>query len=441
MKFTWLWALPFGGLLACMAVMPLISPSFWRRYYPGITGSWIILSLGGYFCVEGGHALLKLVKDVLLAQYIPFMCLMSALFIVSGGIHVSLRMKGAPLANTLLLGVGSLLANFIGTTGAALLLIRPYLHINAYRRYKTHLVIFFIFMVCNIGGCLTPLGDPPLFLGFLEGVPLLWPLQHLSLIFLSLMVPLLAIFLLVDLGIFYCDRHAMQEHEYPDHSGIRIQGKRNIPWLILIMCSLGVHSLWENPPEWGGIKLADLISEGSLLIIALASWLQTPRRIYTSNHFSYEPLKEVGIFFLAIFMTLAPLMKALDTHRFAEWVNILNLSGYPRDLLYFWMTGITSSFLDNAPTYLIFSHLAGGDAFQLSRSFPLTLAAISCGSVFMGAMTYIGNAPNFVVKTIAEHRHIKMPGFGGYLLWSCSLLLPLLIGVSWYWWGYNLKFP
>lgn len=432
----WLWVVPFGGMLVCIAFMPLLFPQFWHCYYKIVAGSWVVLTLGGYMWVLGAFALIRLIKGVLLYEYIPFMCLISALFIVSGGIHVSLRARGGPLVNTLMLAIGSLVANFVGTTGAALLLVRPFMRINAYRRYKTHLIVFFIFTICNIGGCLTPLGDPPLFLGFLEGVPLLWPLKHLGLIFLSLMIPLLGLFFLMDRVIFQHDRQAMQPHEYPEHSGVHIRGKRNIPWLLLIIGSIVMNSLWQGSLEWGGAKLSDLVRDGSLIAIALASWLMTPRGIYESNHFNCTPLKEVGVLFLAIFITLAPIMELLHSRRaFADFVTVLSPEGHPRNFLYFWLTGGLSSFLDNAPTYLVFSHLAGGDAFELSHNFPLTLAAISCGAVFMGAMTYIGNAPNFMVKALAEQEHIRMPSFLGYLLWSCIILLPLFIGVSWYWWG------
>lgn len=416
--------------------MPLLFPQFWHRYYGAVTGFWSALTIVGYVWVSGGFALIRLVKGVLLYEYIPFMCLISALFIVSGGIHISLRARGGPIVNTVILAVGSIMANFVGTTGAALLLVRPFMRINAYRRYKTHLVVFFIFTVCNIGGCLTPLGDPPLFLGFLKGVPLLWPLQHLSLIFLSLIMPLLGLFYLLDKIIFHHDRKAMQPHEYPAHSGIRVQGKRNMLWLALIVCSLVINSLWQDTPQWGGVKLSDLVRDGGLIAIALASWSMTPRSIHESNHFDYTPLKEVGVLFLAIFITLSPVMELLHTKEaFGGLVETLNPEGHPRNLLYFWLTGGLSSFLDNAPTYLVFFNLAGGDAFQLSHQSTLTLAAISCGAVFMGAMTYIGNAPNFMIKSVAEHSHIRMPGFFGYLLWSCGLLLPLLLVASWYWWG------
>lgn len=432
----WLLVAPFTGLMVSIVLIPTLFSRFWHCYHMIIIAFWIVLATCSYLWTTNLQALTNLLKIVLFDEYIPLICAIGALYVVSGGIHISLRVRGGPLVNTLILAIGSLAANLVGATGAALLFARPFMRINAYRQRKSHLIIFFIFTVCNIGGCLTPLGDAPMFLGFLAGIPLLWPLQNIGFIFLSLIIPLLGIFFLLDMFVFHLDRKAMQAHEYPDHSGIRIQGKRNIPWLLLIISTIIINSLWQSSPEWAGIKLSNVLRDISLIGIILASRLMTPKRIYDSNHFNNAPLKEVGILFLGIFITLAPMMELLHSKGFffnlASW---LNSEVHHRDFLYFWLTGCVSFLLDNVPTYLVFFQLAGGDAFQLSHNLSSTLAAITCGAVFMGATTYIGNAPNSMIKSLAEHNHIRMPSFLGFLVWACLILLPLFIGVSWYWWG------
>jgi len=324
-----------------------------------------------------------------------------------------------------------LLASFMGTTGAAMLLIRPLLRANDNRRHVAHVVVFFIFLVANAGGSLTPLGDPPLFLGFLQGVDFFWTMRHIFPETVFICVALLVIFYLVD-------RHYYHNREEdlppaldptPDSRGIRIEGKFNFVLLLAIIGLVLMSGLWKPGIVFDvmGTAVRDVL----LVVVAVVSLMVTPQSARAGNEFNWEPILEVGKLFAGIFLTIIPviaMLKAGTDGAFAGIVRtVSDANGHPIDSMYFWATGILSSFLDNAPTYLVFFNTAGGDPATLMTRDATTLAAISAGAVFMGANTYIGNAPNLMVKAIAENRGVRMPSFFGYMLWSGGVLVPLFL--------------
>lgn len=439
-SFSLPWTIPFIGILMSLAFMPLVAPTFWHRRYGAILMAWISGFLATLGWVHGltpsAHALLY----TLFHHYIPFMAMITVLFTIGGGIHITMKGKASPFMNTGLLGVGALLANFIGTTGASMLLIRPVIALNRYRRYKTHLIIFFIFLVSNIGGVLTPLGDPPLFIGFLNGIDFFWTTTHLIYPFLMVGGALLVLFWLVDHYYFYHDPSIPDPDHLHGEAKIQLKGRRNFFFLVASIAAILMESLWLPKPHitlWGlEIDGAALARDLFLFSMAYASWKSTPSKIHETNQFTWGPLEEVALVFLGIFITVIPvlsLLKAGEANPLNTLVQYLNPNGIPDSRLYFWVTGLLSSILDNAPTYLIFFNIAGGDPHFLMTEGAQILTALSTGAVFMGAMTYIGNAPNFMVRSIATRAHIKMPGFLGYLLWSFAILLPLFLGFSWLW--------
>jgi Na+/H+ antiporter NhaD/arsenite permease-like protein len=359
-----------------------------------------------------------------LIDYFSFIVLLGSLFVISGGIYIKGEFAGTPLSNTAFLGIGAVLSNLIGTTGASMLLIRPYLRANRKRENKAHLAVFFIFIVSNIGGLLTPLGDPPLFLGFLRGVPFQWTLSLLP-IWLTAVGIVLVVFNLYDQYIFVREDvetpGALAEEVQPRRR-LHIQGKRNFLFLAgVMMAAIASGSLaWPR-----GIQELIMIS------MAVASWVTTPRKIHEENHFHFHPILEVAAVFAGIFITMIPALEILRTHS-------TNL-GFQKPWQYFWMSGALSSFLDNAPTYLTFTSMALGLVGAKTESLSALLhsdlgmsllRAVSTGSVFMGANSYIGNGPNFMVKSIAEHHRIEMPSFGRYMLYSLAVLIPTFVVVN-----------
>lgn len=428
------WAVPFAGLLLSIAIFPLAAEDFWHHHYGKVTLFWSALVAGALVYQFGGYATWQQVFQTAVHHYIPFLCMIGALFTLGGGINIKMRGHATPTLNTLLLALGGILASIIGTTGAAMLLIRPVIKLNKFRRKNSHVVIFFIFIVANIGGCLTPLGDPPLFLGFLNEIDFFWPLKNLYQPLLTISLPLLAIFWGVDHYFFYHDPKIPDpEHEEMD-AKIKISGKRNLILLPGVMIIVMLNGLWKDCPssEWFGIRveLCDMLRDLSLISLALFSKVITSKKVYEDNHFSWEPYKEVVKLFAGIFIALIPVTAMLEAGTagaFKPMVELANANGVPNDFIYYWLTGLLSAFLDNAPAYLVFFHMAGGEPDVLMGALNSTLMAISAAAVFMGAMTYIGNAPNFMVKAIAEHQKIKMPTFMGYMAWSCGVLLPLFL--------------
>ncbi|HEX5080373.1 MAG TPA: sodium:proton antiporter [Geminicoccaceae bacterium] len=430
------WVLPFIGILLSIALFPLLAPRLWHHHFGKISAAWAAAFLLPFAARFGLELTAIETLHTALLEYIPFIILLFALFTVTGGLRLRTSGRGTPAFNTGILALGTALASWMGTTGAAMLLIRPLLRANAARRYKVHVVVFFIFLVANIGGSLTPLGDPPLFLGFLKGVPFFWPARMLFFPMMLLAAILLAIFYLIDLAAWRReDPPAAFTSEEPR---FRVEGTVNLLLLAGIVLSVLLSGVWQPGASFTvyhvEVELQHLARDVLLLALAYASWKLTPQATREANDFTWFPIIEVAKLFAGIFITIIPaiaILRAGTAGALAPVVESVSRGGEPFDAMYFWATGILSSFLDNAPTYLVFFNTAGGDAALLTGPMASTLVAISAGAVFMGANTYIGNAPNFMVRAIAEERGVPMPSFFGYMAWSCLFLLPLFGLVTW----------
>jgi Na+/H+ antiporter NhaD/arsenite permease-like protein len=428
-----MWTLvPFAAMLLAIAVLPLTTPHWWEHNRnKGIVAALLSVPLALYLVVvwgEGGtHELLE--KGM---EYLSFLLLLGSLFVISGGIYVQGSLSGTPLVNTALIGLGGLLASFIGTTGASMVLIRPILRANASRTQRAHIVVFFIFVVSNCGGLLTPLGDPPLFLGFLKGVPFEWTLQLWKewLLVNGLLLVIFHIWDEVVLNREERQRPGSQLEQVMQHEPLRIKGLHNVLFLGGIVATIyaagrGLGNAGQSWP-YG-------IQEGLMLLIALVSYAVTSGEIRRSNHFGFGPIIEVAVLFAGIFVTMIPALLILNARG--------SQLGVDTPAEFFWATGVLSSFLDNAPTYLTFAATACGShgvplegrylaTFLAQAGAGQILAAISCGAVFMGANTYIGNGPNFMVKAIAEENGVRMPSFFGYMLYSGAVLVPVFVIVT-----------
>ncbi|MDM0013819.1 sodium:proton antiporter [Variovorax sp. J22P168] len=428
------WGLPFVGLLLSIALMPLVVPRFWHHHYGKVSAAWSLLLIVPFAVVYGPSVAGEQITHALLAEYIPFIVLLAALFAVSGGIHIRGNLHGSAGLNTGILAIGAVLASLMGTTGASMLLIRPLIRANDHRQRKVHVVVFFIFIVSNIGGSLTPLGDPPLFLGFLKGVDFFWTARNILPETLFLVGVLLALFYLVDRWLL-AREDAPRIDPTPDTRGIGFDGAANFWLLGAILFFVLLSGLWKTPlgidVNGTRVGLPGLVRDLALIAITLVSLRTTAPKVHAANQFAWEPMIEVAKLFAGIFLTIVPviaMLKAGNDGPFGLIVaGVTRPDGQPDPAMYFWATGILSSFLDNAPTYLVFFNTAGGDPQALMTTYAATLAAISAGAVFMGANTYIGNAPNLMVKAIAESRGVAMPSFFGYMLWSGAILLPLFI--------------
>jgi Na+/H+ antiporter NhaD/arsenite permease-like protein len=425
-------ALPFAGLLLSIALGPLLFPKLWHRHYGKIAAGWSLLTLASIAWFAGSPAMLAAFIHAMLGEYLSFIVLLFALYTVSGGIVVSGDIRGTPWTNLAIIAFGAAIASLVGTTGAAMILIRPLIRANASRRHNTHVIIFFIILVANVGGALSPLGDPPLFVGFLQGVDFFWTTRNLWLQTGIVTLLLLAIFAALDLWRFQSEPLAARAVAA---APIRIRGLVNVPLIAAIIGCILVSATWQPgiTVDIVGTKLElqNIVRDGALLVIALlSSWL-TRDEHREANGFTWGPIKEVAKLFAGIFIAIVPVLAMLDAGRngaFAWLLSSVTTSdGSPHEVAYFWFTGLTSAFLDNAPTYLLFFKLAGGDANRLMTELSGTLAAISMGAVYMGALTYIGNAPNFMVASIAIERGIRMPSFFGYLLWAAAIMLPLFL--------------
>ena len=434
------WALPFAGVLLSIALWPLLAPHFWHQHYGKITAVWalaFLLPFAGRFGLAAAGAG---VVHALVAEYLPFIILLTALYTVAGGIVIRGNLHGSPRTNATLLAIGTALASVMGTTGASMLMIRPLLRANDNRRHRTHVVVFFIFLVSNVGGSLTPLGDPPLFLGFLQGVDFFWTAEHLWAKTVFMTVALLGIFYAID-NYWYRKEDLLPVDPTPDTPAFGIDGQGNIALMLAITGFVLMSGLWKPGVSWDvfgtDVALPQLVRDLALVAIAVASFHLTPRALHDANQFSWAPLAEVAKLFLGIFATIIPVIAMLRAGRDGPFAAVVNLvtsaNGDPLPAMYFWATGVLSAFLDNAPTYLVFFNLTGGDAQHLMTTLAPVLIGISAGSVFMGAMTYIGNAPNLMVATIALNAGVKMPAFFGFLAWSCAVLLPLFAVVTWVW--------
>jgi len=434
-----LWVIPFAGLLLSIAVMPLAAPQVWHQHYGKITAGWALAFLVPSALNVGASTTLYELMHTAILEYVPFLILLFVLFIVAGGVLIKGNLHGSPALNTSIIGIGTLIASITGTTGAAMLLIRPIIRANDNRLHNAHVIVFFIFLVANIGGSLTPLGDPPLFLGFLKGVDFFWSTRNLLAPVLMVAVILLVVFYFLDWYLFHVDENYPPKPDPTPDSRLRIEGWFNVALLGAIVVAVLVSGIWKpglkvtlNDIE---IELQNVVRDVLLLGIASVSWNLTKAEIREGNGFSWRPIIEVAKLFAGIFITIIPaiaILRAGTNGALAPVVRLVtDAQGQPINSMYFWLTGGLSSFLDNAPTYLVFFNAAGGNAEQLMGPLRLTLVAISAGAVFMGANTYIGNAPNFMVKSIAEERGIKMPSFFGYMLWSGAILIPCFLLVTW----------
>jgi Na+/H+ antiporter NhaD/arsenite permease-like protein len=431
------WGIPFAGMLVSIALLPLAAPHFWHRHFGKVAGCWALLFLLPFTAAYGSGAAAGVVAHTLLAEYLPFIILLTTLFTVAGGIFVRGNLHGSPGLNVGLMAVGAVLASFMGTTGASMLMIRPLIRANDNRQHSAHVIIFFIFIVSNAAGSLTPLGDPPLFLGFLKGVDFFWTARHILPETLFVVGTLLVLSYAVD-TYWYRKEGLRPADPTPDDDRFGIEGGINFLLLGGVVVLVLMSGVWKPGVSFHvlgtEVGLAQLTRDGGLLALLALSLRLTASRVRQSNQFSWEPMLEVAKLFIGIFVTMVPvlaMLKAGEAGAFAAVARaVTGPDGQPVPWAYFWFSGVLSSFLDNAPTYLVFFNLAGGDPQALMTTLAPTLAAISAGSVFMGANTYIGNAPNFMVKAIAEERGIRMPSFVGYMGWSFLILMPLFIAVS-----------
>ena len=435
------WGLPFAGLLLSIALMPLVLPSFWHRHFGKVAAAWSLAFLIPFALLFGPASAGASLAHALLAEYIPFIILLTALFTVAGGIYIRGNLHGSPTLNTGLLALGAMLASIMGTTGASMLLIRPLIRANNKRAHKVHLVVFFIFIVSNVGGSLTPLGDPPLFLGFLKGVDFFWTVGYLLPETLFLVGSLLALFFVLDRWFYRRKGEFLTVDPTPDTQPVGFEGAINF-WLLGAIIGLVLLSgLWKSATSFNlfgtDVGLPGLVRDAGLVAAILISWWLTPGQVHRNNQFSWEPMQEVAKLFAGIFLTIIPVIAMLKAGVAGPFGAVMSAvtrpDGAPDPAMYFWATGILSSFLDNAPTYLVFFNTAGGDANTLMTTGSATLAAISAGAVFMGANSYIGNAPNMMVKAVAEDMGVRMPSFFGYMAWSGAILIPLFAVITLVW--------
>ena len=435
------WGIPFAGILLSIAVMPLVAPIFWHHHFGKVAAGWALLFLVPFAVAFGPGLAGASLVHALLAEYIPFVILLTALFTVAGGIYIKGNLHGSPGLNTGLLAIGAVLASFMGTTGASMLLIRPLIRANDNRKHKAHVVVFFIFIVSNAGGSLTPLGDPPLFLGFLKGVDFFWTLSHIFPETLFLLGALLGVFYAMDWWYYHKREEMLPRDPTPDTQGIGFEGKHNFGLLGVVVALVLMSGFWKSSVVFNiagtEVGLPGIVRDLGLVAVTLLSLWLTPKAVHESNQFGWGPMQEVAKLFAGIFLTIIPviaMLKAGVNGPFGAIVSaVTRPDGSPDPAMYFWATGVLSSFLDNAPTYLVFFNTAGGDPAVLMTTLAPTLAAISAGAVFMGANTYIGNAPNLMVKAIAEDRGVPMPSFFGYMLWSGAILVPLFVLITFIW--------
>ncbi|MET0709698.1 MAG: sodium:proton antiporter [Tardiphaga sp.] len=438
-KLSMLWALPFAGILLSIATGPVLYPHLWEHHYGKFAAAFAALVVVPLFVFVDAHTVTSTLSHTVLLEYLPFILLLLALFTVAGGIYVEGNLHDSAFTNTALLGFGALIASVVGTTGASMILIRPLIRANDDRRFNTHVVVFFIFLVSNIGGSLSPLGDPPLFLGFLKGVDFFWTTTHLLPETLFAAGIVLAVFMVLDIWLHHREGNFPKKADPTPDSPLRLHGHINLVLLVVIIGAILISASWKPGIAFTvlgtTLQLQDMLRDIIFVLVTIASMKLTRAEHRAANQFAWGPIKEVAILFAGIFICIAPVMAMLQAGAqgaFAPLVALVSHSdGTPNIPAYFWLTGGLSSFLDNAPTYLVFFELAGGDARTLMTTGAATLAAISGGAVFMGANTYIGNAPNFMVYAIARDAGVKMPSFFGYMLWSGAVLVPVFLAMTW----------
>ncbi len=440
-----LWStLPFIGMLLSIALLPLFVPKLWHNHFGKVSVFWALVVFIPLVFIYRDIALYDFL-DIIIADYLPFIIILVALYTVSGNILLRGTLFGTPGVNTCMLAIGAALASWMGTTGASMLLIRPFLRANINRKNRTFMVVFFIFLVANIGGSLTPLGDPPLFLGFLRGVPFFWTFKLFPQMMVAVVI-LLTVYFLMD-SYFYRKEKVKSMSVNKKKEPLRIEGIHNLFFLAGIVGAVlmsGIIKLGEVNILGVHTAVQDLIRDVLLLLISALSMMTTKKEIREGNEFTWFPMKEVAILFIGIFLTMMPCLKILQAGEKGELSFLVQAVKEP--VHYFWVTGILSSFLDNAPTYLTFFSslmgrfhpgVSGQEAvMSLIKEHAVFLEAVSAGAVFFGASTYIGNAPNFMVRSIAEETGTRMPSFFGYMLkYSIPLLMPvfLIITLLFYW--------
>jgi len=442
-----LWSiLPFVGILFSIAIFPLVAPRFWHRHFPKISALWALV-FAIPFLIAFKDAAFQAILHTYVGDYIPFIILLWALFTAAGGIYVGGSLRGSPRVNLVLLLIGTALASWIGTTGAAMVMIRPLLRANSWRRYRVHTIVFFILLVANIGGSLTPLGDPPLFLGFLHGVPFFWVTKGLLPHMLLVCALLLSLYFFVDR--YFYRKEESPPPKVPGEEGLKVEGLHNIVFLLGVMSAVifsGSVKLGEIP-IYGHVSLSrqDILRDGFLLLMIFLSLRTTSWSTRRKNEFSWFPIQEVAYLFAGIFMTIIPALAILQVGDQGALAALIQAVKEPHH--FFWATGSLSSFLDNAPTYLTFFNLSLGSLGMSEADVPGALGylgeelrnptfisyltGISAGAVFFGAMTYIGNAPNFMVKSISEEAGVPMPSFFGYMIkYSVPILIPIFVIVT-----------
>ncbi|MGN1168008.1 MAG: sodium:proton antiporter [Lachnospiraceae bacterium] len=432
--------IPFAGILLSIAIFPLVKPQWWESHQPIVVTVWSLLFIIPFAVSYGAQEALETVLECVIGDYLTFIVLLFGLFCVAGNITMEGDLAGSPRVNIILLTIGTLLSSVIGTTGSSMLMVRPVIKMNSWRRRRKHIMVFFIFLVSNIGGCLTPIGDPPLLMGFTRGVPFFWSL-HLFPILLFNMVVLLFIFYWIDRRAYCKDiaRGRMPDISKPG-TKISIKGLHNLIFIAMIVAAVILSGVLPELPAFkdaeGAVRGIHIFGEVTLtypaiiemviiLIAAFLSFKTTGPEIRKKNHFTWGPIKEVAVLFIGIFITMQPALMILK--------NAGGSLGLTEPFEMFWSTGMLSSFLDNTPTYLVFLTTAG--AMDFTKGLVTTLGtvpvqmltAISCGAVFMGANSYIGNAPNFMVKSISDENGIHMPSFFGYVLWSLCILVPVFL--------------
>ena len=435
------WALPFLGMILSIAIFPLVLPDFWSKHFGKVSLAWALIVLFGLAIVQGVSVSAYSFILVMFEQFLPFILLLLSLFTITGGIKLKGQLAGSPTINTSILFVGALLASILGTTGAAVLLIRPLINANGWRKHKLHTILFFIFIVGNIGGTLTPLGNPPVLMGFISKIPFFWPTVALFAPTALATVILLVMYFIVD-TILHKKETATPP---PSSTSISFDGKWNFLLLIGVVAAVMVSSfdlgtaftLLYVPMPVG--TLIELVAFGLITFISVKI---TSKAVRESNNFTWHPIIEVGKIFAAIFVCMAPLIAMLRAGADGPMGFIIqslsSSDGTPLNGMYYWLSGGLSAFLDSAPAYLVFFNTAAAPAAAAGMAphtfmltvLPNTLIAITAGASFMGAISYIGNAPNMMIKAIAEENGIKMPSFFGYVGWAILVLVPVFILVQ-----------
>lgn len=433
-----MWGIPCLGIIFSMSFIPLISAKFWNQYSRHVFVFWTLTYVICAGCAFGPSLTMLSVFDAIFSDYVSFVIQISTLFIVSGGIFINLAVRSTPAFNTAFLFGSSLLAGWIGTTGTATLMIRPMLRANSHRHYRVHLMVFFVFLVANIGGAFSPLGDPPLFVGFTNGIDFFWFAKHLYPYIFGTLFFLCAIFFLIDTQLLKVEKRIRKKNKLPenkdDDNEFRIKGKFNIILLALVLVTVMFCNFDAKFAVFG--KNYHWSSVARNIILLTISWISlkfTKRSIRERNNFSLAPIHEVAELFAGIFITATPIIEMLHqgTNGSLKWIfEQITHNGEFVLQKCFWISGLLSSILDNTPTFLIFFHLTSGNARDLMTTHANLLTSFSIATVFMGALTYIGNAPNLMVRSISRNYGVKVPSFLEYMLWSFGILIPVFVIIS-----------